>query len=57
MGLKILNTKDQLSNPITLMYLDAPGNMQNFIKSSKYAFQKVDLVVMVHDILDASDAE
>ena len=42
LGLKVLNYKDGVLHPLSLRFIDTPGQYVNLQKSSPFAFEKPD---------------
>jgi len=57
MGLKIVNPKDKENHPVSLRILDSPGNIKLLKRASLYAFQKVDLIMVLIDGSKKIDAD
>ena len=49
LGLKMIMDKDIYCHPTSLRVCDVPGGLSNFKKSSKFAFEKPDIVLILID--------
>ena len=49
LGLKMIMDKDISCHPTSLRVCDVPGGLSNFKKSSKFAFEKPDIVLILID--------
>ena len=57
MGLKIVNPKDQGNHPLSIRIYDSPGNIKQLKRAALYAFQKVDLIMILMDASKKLDGE
>lgn len=57
LGLKIFNPKDQKSHPISLRIMDTPGNVKLLNRAAQFAFEKTDIILILHDASKQLDEE
>jgi hypothetical protein len=57
MGLKIVNPKDSGNHPLSIRIYDSPGNIKQLKRAALYAFQKVDLIMILMDASKKLDGE
>lgn len=49
LGLKIVNPRDNSQHPVSLRIMDSPGNIKLLNRAAQFAFQKTDIVLILHD--------
>lgn len=49
LGLKIVNPRHNVEHPVSLRIMDSPGSIKLLNRAAQFAFQKTDIVLILHD--------